>query len=148
MNLNSQLNGENWSPCKPGLIQSSANASKAASDQQHLSARRALLRKLSIGAVVVAGAGITGWSLLSNRDNENGNGVFGNTSLGSPAPIACSEVGTYLVSYVGKAIQDEQLLQRIQFHLTKCRPCADKHDKLACGLNASVPTAISQSDQL
>lgn len=147
MNLNSQLDGEDWTPCKPGLIQASADASKAAGEQQAMAARRGFLKTLSLGGLAVAGTGIAGWSLLSNRNGGNGNPGFSSASMNNPGPIACSAVSTHLAQYVGEAIQDADLLKRIQFHLTICQSCARKRDQLASTASVSRAATASKSVQ-
>jgi hypothetical protein len=112
-----QKNSNSWEPCNAGLIQSTAGS---VSGEKAAIARREFLRNASVGAVVVAGAGIAGWSLFGDRNVRQAN----------PAPIACSEVGLHLASFVDQSIDDEQLIKRIAHHLTKCSPCDRKHRQL------------------
>jgi hypothetical protein len=112
-----------WQPCDQGLIQD-ANESIRGVRLQH--SRRQFLRKASAAAVVVAGAGFVGWSLMKQDDPLRA--LHGNPNY--PGGIACSEVLRLLPDYVTGSIDDLKLVSSIDEHIAECRHCSGKHEAM------------------
>lgn len=119
MNLNVSKSESQWQPCDEGMIQ---GANESIRDVQRQQSRRQFLRKASASAVVVAGAGFVGWSLM--KQNDPLNALHGNPNY--PGGIACSEVVRLLPEYVGGAISNADLVSSIDAHLAECNHCKIK----------------------
>lgn len=123
MNSKVSKSESQWQPCDQGLIQ---GANESIRDVQLQHSRRQFLRKASAAAVVVAGAGFVGWSLMKQDDPLNA--LHGNPNF--PGGIACSEVVRLLPKYVAGAINDTDLVSSIDTHLGECGHCRHKHDAM------------------
>ena len=119
MNRKVSKSESQWQPCDSGLIQGANESIRGAQIQQ---SRRQFLRKASAAAVVVAGAGFVGWSLM-NKKALQGNPNF-------PGGIACSEVIRLLPEYVSGSINDSNLVSSIDTHLGECGHCCETRDKM------------------
>lgn len=115
----SQSKGQ-WLPCESGAIESAASSIRSRKD---LAARRQFLRAAASATVVVAGAGLAGWSLFGQRDELNA--LYNNPNY--PGGIACSEVQRLMVDYINESLNDD-VTESIKIHLTKCSHCCDVHD--------------------
>jgi len=112
-----------WQPCDQGLIQGASESNRGLREQQ---SRRQFLRKASAAAVVVAGAGFVGWSVLGENDPLKA--LHGNPNF--PGGIACSEVRRLLPEYIGGSLSSTDLVSSIDTHLTECKDCCENHDSL------------------
>jgi hypothetical protein len=123
MNPKSNRTDSNWQPCAKGAIGSASDLARSRSD---VIARRQFLKSASAAAVVVAGAGFAGWSLLGQKDELGA--LRGNPNY--PGGIACSEVKRLLPKYIVNVLPDQELVESISVHLAACSHCRDHRDAL------------------
>ncbi len=123
MNSKPQKSETQWQPCSQGAIKS---ASASICSRNSIASRRQFLKSVSAAAVVVAGAGFTGWSLLGQKNELRA--LRNNPNY--PGGIACSEVTKFLAEYIDKSLTDAELVASIDIHLTKCGHCCEIHDSM------------------
>ena len=123
MNSNSNKSESHWQPCAKGAIGSVSDSVRSRNDAI---ARRQFLKSASAAAVVVAGLGFAGWSLLGQKDELGA--LRGNPNY--PGGIACSEVKKHLPKYVVNALTDHDLVESISVHLAACSHCCDHRDSI------------------
>ena len=113
-----------WLPCDEGAI---VDASTSIRNREIQKSRRQFLQAALTASAVVAGVGFTGWTLLDQGDDQL-KAVRNNPNyLGG---IACSEVQKYLNPYINDSLNDIELANSIEVHLTECGHCCDIHDAI------------------